>query len=302
MTEPLWWQSGTIYQIYPRSFQDSNGDGIGDLAGIRARLDELVELGVDAIWISPIFPSPQADFGYDVADYTGIDPRFGTFGDFDALLKAAHDRGLKLLLDFVPNHSSNQHPWFRESRASRDNPKRDWYIWRDAGPDGAPPNNWISDFGGSAWEWDEATGQYYYHGAYDLGDDEALLIEVKVPERCRYWSIILTNHLYVTTDWSNHQSSLNDSQARIDSDGVLRAVVSARDPGVPNWIDTAGYPEGLVQGRWFGCAAAPIPNMRKLALSKVRAAVPADTPLVSPDRRERLIRERRAALQQRPMW
>jgi alpha-glucosidase len=163
MTEPLWWQRGVIYQVYPRSFQDSNGDGVGDLPGIESRLDALVELGVDAIWISPIYPSPQADFGYDVADYTGIDPRFGTLDDFDSLLKAAHDRGLKLLLDFVPNHSSSEHPWFRESRSSRGNPKHDWYIWRDPGPDGGPPNNWISDFGGSAWEWDEATGQYYLH-------------------------------------------------------------------------------------------------------------------------------------------
>ena len=163
MTEPLWWQHGTIYQIYPRSFQDSNGDGIGDLKGIESRLDALVDLGVDAIWISPIYPSPMADFGYDVADYCNIDPRFGTLQDFDSLLAAAHARGLKLLLDFVPNHSSDQHPWFRESRSSRDSPKRDWYLWRDPAPDGGPPNNWISDFGGPAWELDEASGQYYYH-------------------------------------------------------------------------------------------------------------------------------------------
>ncbi len=161
MTE--WWKSGTIYQVYPRSFQDSDGDGVGDLKGIEARLDHLVALGVDALWLSPIFPSPMADFGYDVADYCAIDPRFGTLADFDDLLAAAHARGLKLLLDFVPNHSSDQHPWFVESRSSRDHPKRDWYIWRDAKPDGSPPNNWISDFGGSAWEWDADTGQYYYH-------------------------------------------------------------------------------------------------------------------------------------------
>jgi len=158
-----WWKSGVIYQIYPRSFQDSDGDGIGDLAGIEARLDYLVSLGVDAIWISPIFPSPMADFGYDVADYCGVDPRFGSLDDFDRLLAAAHDRGLRVLLDFVPNHSSDQHPWFVESRSSRDSPKRDWYIWRDAAADGGPPNNWISDFGGPAWEWDATTGQYYYH-------------------------------------------------------------------------------------------------------------------------------------------
>ncbi|HEY9580832.1 MAG TPA: alpha-amylase family glycosyl hydrolase [Rhizorhapis sp.] len=158
-----WWERGVIYQIYPRSFQDMNGDGVGDLKGIEQRLDYLVALGVDAIWISPIYPSPMADFGYDVADYCGIDPRFGTLEDFDALLAAAHQRGLKLLLDFVPNHSSDRHPWFVESRSSRDDPRRDWYIWRDPAPGGGPPNNWISDFGGSAWEWDERTEQYYYH-------------------------------------------------------------------------------------------------------------------------------------------
>ncbi|QIG78835.1 alpha-amylase family glycosyl hydrolase [Stakelama tenebrarum] len=167
MTEPAWWQRGVIYQVYPRSFQDSNGDGIGDLRGIAARLDELVALGIDAIWISPIFPSPMADFGYDVADYCDVDPRFGTLEDLDALIAACHARGLKLLLDFVPNHTSDQHPWFLESRSSRDNPRRDWYLWRDPVIDAegnrCPPNNWISDFGGSAWEWDEATGQYYYH-------------------------------------------------------------------------------------------------------------------------------------------
>ena len=159
----LWWQTGVIYQIYPRSFQDNNGDGLGDLKGIERRLDYLVSLGVDAIWISPIYPSPMADFGYDVADYCSVDPRFGTLADFDDLLAQAHARGLKVLLDFVPNHTSDQHPWFIESRSSRDNPKRDWYIWHDPAPDGGPPNNWISDFSGSAWEWDEVTGQYYYH-------------------------------------------------------------------------------------------------------------------------------------------
>ncbi|WP_343525087.1 alpha-amylase family glycosyl hydrolase [Sphingomonas sp.] len=163
MSAAHWWQSGVLYQIYPWSYQDSDGDGIGDLRGIEARLDYLVELGVDAIWLSPIFPSPMADFGYDVADYCDVDPRFGTLADFDSLLASAHARGLKLLLDFVPNHSSDRHPWFLESRSSRDNRKRDWYIWRDPGPDGGPPNNWISDFGGSAWSYDEATGQYYYH-------------------------------------------------------------------------------------------------------------------------------------------
>ena len=158
-----WWKRGVIYQIYPRSFQDSGGDGIGDIAGIERRLDHVATLGVDAIWLSPIFPSPMADFGYDVADYCGIEPMFGDLAAFDRLLEAVHARGLRLLLDFVPNHSSDRHPWFVESRSSRDNPKRDWYIWHDPAPDGGPPNNWISDFGGSSWEWDEGTGQYYLH-------------------------------------------------------------------------------------------------------------------------------------------
>jgi alpha-glucosidase len=159
----LWWQTCVIYQIYPRSFQDTNDDGIGDLKGIEQRLDYLVSLGVEAIWISPIYPSPMVDFGYDVADYCDVDPRFGTLADFDDLLMQAHRRGLKVLVDFVPNHTSDQHPWFVESRASRGNQKRNWYLWRDPAADGGPPNNWISDFGGSAWEWDEATRQYYYH-------------------------------------------------------------------------------------------------------------------------------------------
>jgi alpha-glucosidase len=158
-----WWQTGIIYQIYPRSFQDSNGDGIGDLDGIRRRLDHLVDLGVDAIWISPIFPSPMRDFGYDVTDYCDIDPRFGSLADFDSLLAAAHARGLRVILDFVPNHTSDRHRWFQESRSSRLSPKRDWYIWRDARPDGSPPNNWASEFGGPSWTFDDITGQYYYH-------------------------------------------------------------------------------------------------------------------------------------------
>lgn len=163
MRNAIWWQHGIIYEIYARSFQDSNGDGIGDLRGIASRLDYLSWFGVTAIWITPIYPSPMKDFGYDVANYCDIDPVFGTLADFDHLLEQAHRRNLRVILDFVPNHTSDQHPWFLESRSSRDNPKRDWYIWHDAKPDGSPPNNWLSNFGGSAWEWDAATGQYYYH-------------------------------------------------------------------------------------------------------------------------------------------
>jgi alpha-glucosidase len=159
----LWWRRGIFYQIYPRSFQDSNGDGVGDIAGIIGRLPYLLELGVDAIWLSPIFPSPMADFGYDISDYIGIDPLFGTMEDFDALIHAAHAAGLRIILDLVPNHTSDQHPWFIESRKSRDNGKRGWYIWREPAADGGPPNNWLSEFGGSAWQYDAATRQYYYH-------------------------------------------------------------------------------------------------------------------------------------------
>jgi alpha-glucosidase len=158
-----WWRHGIFYQVYPRSFQDTNGDGIGDIPGIVDRLPYLAGLGVDAVWLSPVFPSPMADFGYDISDYTGIDPLFGTMADFDALVAAAHEMGLKVILDLVPNHTSDQHPWFVEGRSSRDNPKRDWYIWRDAAPGGGVPNNWLSEFGGSAWTHDEASGQYYYH-------------------------------------------------------------------------------------------------------------------------------------------
>jgi alpha-glucosidase len=163
MAETVWWKRGTVYQVYPRSFQDTNGDGVGDLAGITQRLDYLAWLGVDAVWISPVYPSPMADYGYDVADYCGIDPLFGTLADFDALVAEAHRRKLKVILDFVPNHTSIAHPWFAEARASRESPRRDWYIWRDPAPDGGPPNNWLSNFGGPAWTLDPATGQYYYH-------------------------------------------------------------------------------------------------------------------------------------------
>jgi alpha-glucosidase len=163
-----WWQSGIVYQVYPRSFQDSDGDGVGDLRGIARRLDHLVALGVDAVWLSPIYPSPMTDFGYDIADYTGIDPLFGSMADFDALVARAHELGLKLILDFVPNHTSDRHPWFIESASSRASAKRDWYLWRDPAPGGtdagrSPPNNWLSNFGGSGWTLNEATGQYYYH-------------------------------------------------------------------------------------------------------------------------------------------
>ncbi len=161
MTE--WWRGSVTYQVYPRSFQDSDGDGIGDLPGITARLPYLASLGVDAVWLSPIFKSPMADMGYDVSDYTDVDPLFGTLADFDALVSRAHALGLKVIIDQVISHSSDQHPHFLQSRASRDNDKADWYVWADANPDGSPPNNWLSVFGGSAWEWDPRRRQYFLH-------------------------------------------------------------------------------------------------------------------------------------------
>ena len=163
MSQAEWWKTGTIYQIYPRSFADSNGDGVGDLPGITAKLDYLASLPVDAIWLSPFYPSPMADFGYDVSDYCDVHPLFGTLADFDALVAGAHARDMKVVVDWVPCHCSDQHPWFAEARASRDNPRRDWFVWRDPAPDGGPPNNWLSCFEavGPAWTLDATTGQYY---------------------------------------------------------------------------------------------------------------------------------------------
>jgi alpha-glucosidase len=169
VTGSQWWQGGVVYQIYPLSWADSNGDGYGDLPGITANLDHLAgaadSLGVDAIWLSPIYRSPMVDFGYDISDHCDVDPRFGTLADADRLLSEAHRRGLRVLLDYVPNHSSDQHPWFEQSRSSRGNPFRDWYVWADSAPDGGPPNNWLSAFErvGGAWTFDEQTGQWYLH-------------------------------------------------------------------------------------------------------------------------------------------
>jgi len=160
---PLWWQRGVVYQIYPRSFQDTTGDGVGDLRGILSRLDYLAWLGVDAIWISPFYRSPMKDFGYDVSSYTDVDPLFGDLATCDELIRRAHDLGMHVIIDFVPSHTSEEHPWFVESRSSRASAKRAFYVWADARDDGSPPSNWLSVFGGSAWQWDEATGQFYLH-------------------------------------------------------------------------------------------------------------------------------------------
>jgi alpha-glucosidase len=184
-----WWQRGVVYQIYPRSFMDSNHDGIGDLQGVIQKLDYLSKLGFDAIWLSPIYPSPMADFGYDVSNYHDIDPIFGSLADFDRLVSETHARGIRVVLDMVMNHTSDQHPWFIESRSSRDNPRRDWYIWRDP-KNGREPNNWESVFGGKAWQFDERTGQYYLHlfvpGQPDLNWRNPQVKETLFGE-CAFW-------------------------------------------------------------------------------------------------------------------
>lgn len=185
-----WWRGAVIYQIYPRSFQDSNGDGVGDLEGITQRLDHVAALGADAIWLSPIFASPMADMGYDVSNYTEVDPVFGTLDDFDALMARAHELGLKVIIDQVVSHTSDQHPWFEDSRQSRDADKADWYVWADGNEDGTPPNNWLSVFGGSAWEWDTRRRQYYLHNFLTSQPDlnfHNMQVQDEVLNTMRFW-------------------------------------------------------------------------------------------------------------------
>ena len=185
-----WWEGAVIYQIYPRSFMDSNADGVGDLAGIASKLDYVAGLGVDAIWLSPFFPSPMKDFGYDVSDYRSVDAIFGSLDDFRTLMSRAKNLGLKVIIDMVLGHTSDQHPWFQESRRSHDNSKSDWYVWADPKPDGSPPNNWLSPFGGSAWQWDSQRGQYYFHNFLecqpDLNFHEAEVRRAQM-DNLRFW-------------------------------------------------------------------------------------------------------------------
>ena len=190
MAEALWWRGAVIYQIYPRSFLDSDGDGVGDLPGIIDRLDYVASLGVDAIWIAPFFKSPMADFGYDIADYRDVDPMFGTLDDFDRLLAKAHRLGIRVMIDQVLSHTSVEHEWFKESRESRDNPKADWYVWADARPDGTPPNNWLSIFGGVAWQWEPRRGQYYLHNFLASQPDlnfHCVAVRTATLDNVRFW-------------------------------------------------------------------------------------------------------------------
>ncbi len=227
-----WWKTGVVYQIYPRSFMDSDGDGIGDLKGIADRLDHLVDLGVDAVWISPFYPSPMKDFGYDVSDYCGIDPMFGTFADFETLRDAAHARGLKILMDFVPGHCSDQHPWFQEALSGPDAPKRDWFVWSDPAADGGPPNNWISEFAGPAWTLDQASGQYYLH--IFLREQPSLNwynpdLRVAVYDAMRFW-------------FDNGVDGF-----RVDAVENMGPDMSFRDnPPNPDWVEKMGPARSLL--------------------------------------------------------
>jgi len=236
--DPDWWRGAVIYQIYPRSFQDSNGDGIGDLAGIIHRLDHIADLGVDAIWISPFFRSPMLDFGYDVSDYRDVDPMFGTLGDFDALIHRAHELGLKVLIDLVLSHTSNQHAWFQESQSSRDNPKADWYVWADAKPDGSPPNNWLSIFGGSAWEWSGDRMQYFLHNFLKEQPDLNLHnaeVQDELLAATRFWLDRGVDGFRLDTiNFYFHDQDLRDNPAL---DPALRNATIAPEVNPYNWQD-----------------------------------------------------------------
>ncbi|SEB21016.1 alpha-glucosidase [Variovorax sp. YR216] len=242
-----WWRGAVIYQIYPRSFMDSNGDGIGDLPGITARLDHVAALGVDAIWVSPFFRSPMKDFGYDVADYRAVDPMFGTLEDFDAMLARAHALGVKVIIDQVLSHTSDQHAWFSASRASRDSPQADWYVWADPRPDGTPPNNWLSVFGGPAWQWDSRRRQYYLHSFLVEQPDlnfhcpavqDALLAEV------RFWCERGVDGFRF--DACNHQ--FHDAQLRDNppANGGMVSTVRADNPyAMQKHLHDKSQPENL---------------------------------------------------------
>ena len=223
-----WWRGAVIYQIYPRSFQDENGDGIGDLPGITRRLDHVARLGADAIWLSPIFPSPMEDMGYDVSDYTGIEPLFGTLADFDALIARAHDLGLKVIIDQVISHSSDRHPWFTESRKSRTGPRADWYVWADPKPDGSPPNNWPSVFGGSAWAWDAGRRQYYLHNFLTSQPDLNLhspAVQEALLDTMRFWLDRGVDGFRLdTVNYYFHDDKLRDNPALPAAKGALPPV------------------------------------------------------------------------------
>ena len=233
-----WWRGGVVYQIYPRSFQDSDGDGIGDLPGVTARLDHVAHMGADAIWLSPFQKSPMKDFGYDVSDYCDVDPMFGTLGDFKTLLARAHALGLKVIIDQVLSHTSDQHPWFIESRASRDNPKADWYVWADPKEDGNPPNNWLSIFGGSSWQWDTRRKQYYLHNFLTSQPDlnfHCAAVQDALLDTVKFWlDLGVDGYRLDTANFYFHDAQLRDNPPRGEPTGEDPAV-SAVNPYAWQW-------------------------------------------------------------------
>ena len=237
-TNDNWWRGGVIYQIYPRSFADSNGDGIGDLAGITQRLDHIAGLGADAIWLSPFFKSPMKDFGYDVSDYCDVDPMFGSLADFDAMLARAHELGLRVMIDQVLSHSSDQHEWFIESRRSRENPKADWYVWADAKEDGTPPNNWLSVFGSSAWQWDTRRCQYYLHNFLTSQPDlnfHSPEVQAALLATVKFWlDRGVDGYRLDTSNFYFHDAQLRDNPARGRPQSE-RPVVNAVNPYTWQW-------------------------------------------------------------------
>jgi alpha-glucosidase len=238
---PPWWKGAAIYQIYPRSFADSNGDGIGDLAGITAHLDHVASLGVDGVWISPFYTSPQRDFGYDVADYRGIDPIFGTLADFDALVARAHALGLKLIIDQVYSHSSDQHPWFAQSRADRSNGRADWYVWADAKPDGSPPNNWQSVFGGPSWTWDARREQYYLHNFLPQQPDLNVhnpAVQDALIDVARFWLDRGVDGFRIDAlNFAMHDPALTDNPAAPPGGKRTRPFDFQSHPAIPAFIE-----------------------------------------------------------------
>ncbi len=240
-----WWRGSVTYQVYPRSFQDDSGDGIGDLAGITRRLDHLAYLGVDAVWLSPVFTSPMLDMGYDVSDYTNIDPVFGTLADFDALVSRAHALGLKVIIDQVLSHSSDQHPHFKTSRSSRDNPKSDWYVWADPKPDGSPPSNWISVFGGSCWQWDARRKQYYLHNFLPSQPDFNFHnpdVQDWMIENMRFWlDRGVDGFRFDTVNYFFHDQMLRDNAA----DYRVKKEPEANPYGMQYHLFSKNQPENL---------------------------------------------------------
>ncbi len=263
-TNDNWWRGGVIYQIYPRSFADSDGDGIGDLNGITAKLDYVAALGADGIWLSPFFKSPMKDFGYDVSDYCDVDPMFGTIADFKVLVQRAHALGLKVMIDQVLSHTSDQHPWFVESRSSLTNPKADWYVWADAKDDGTPPNNWLSIFGGSAWQWDTRRCQYYMHNFLTSQPDlnfhnpevqDALLATVK------FWlDLGVDGYRLDTANFYFHDAQLRDNPARGRPDGEDPAVNAVNPYGWQWHLHDKSQPENLAFLRRLRALLDEYPN------------------------------------------